>query len=434
MGSSDLEGWGSIPPLPPCYPCHLGLPVRVRGVVEMSDVAWFCNRCKNQNGSRFENRGFRKSCHKCQRSKGVAHFGDVPPRVPAVGRGGGPPAGAGAKQSRDKGVRDKGADDRMAKRTKELEKEVRELRAKLAEGASARRAASPAPSGDGGESDEMGDVSSSAETDVFSVDQLWQQKQQLLKQGAREDHPLVLAAHARWQARKSAEDASKKPEVRLQHIHTREQILEKQVARATRAVANLEAERRKLDDRLAEARLFLERRQAEAREVQEDKKRVATELAALPGGEQKGGGVPANLLDAVRSLPCDGLGDDWGSVLESILVQLYAAKGLQQRLYGENEIPQQPGGATVVGSVAGGGGVESGGAPRAFPVPSGAGAARGPWTKRRGVDSVVAGLRADGTRSDGAGVGLVDGGGDDDLSVASSGIGDGTADVSANMG
>ena len=88
----------------------------------MSDVAWFCNRCTTKEGSRFENRGFRKECLICKRSKGVAHFGDVPPKSPAkkVGKdkGGKPGGGEGAAQ-------DKGGAGKTARRNKELEAEVR---------------------------------------------------------------------------------------------------------------------------------------------------------------------------------------------------------------------------------------------------------------------------------------------------------------------
>ena len=102
----------------------------------MSDVAWYCNRCKTKQGGRFENFGFRKECLMCKRGKKVAHGGEVPPKDPATRKGAKPKASA--KAGAKPGAKPKTAppastaSDAVGGRLKAIEDQNRQLLARLA--------------------------------------------------------------------------------------------------------------------------------------------------------------------------------------------------------------------------------------------------------------------------------------------------------------
>ena len=369
----------------------------------MSDVAWLCNRCEAKDGSRFENRGFRRECLLCKRSKGVAHHSDVQPSAPSrrvakpADKGARPEAGQG-KVAAKAGGQGAGREKAGDKATADLKKEVRELRAELRAALKGRKEEQEpaAPAETPAAAEEPQGTEHKAGFEFFSAEQLLQQKQQLLQQGAPENHPLVVAAHERWQAKKAADEAVQKPEVRLNKLHRREQDLERQVAKAEGSVRELEAQRAELDGKIAEAQNGLAKKRQEIRDVQEDKRKVTEELTVAQGADPRGrAGTAQSILDQLRGLQCADLGeavDEWGQVLEPMLRHLYAVRGMQQRVHTEAELEaaRAAGAVPPAGPFAG----PVWGTETAFPVPSGERMAGGPRPKRRGVAKAAAGADA----------------------------------------
>ena len=107
---------------------------------------WFCNKCKDTDGGKCKNFGFRDKCMLCGRKKGVAHGGAASPGAPSVSKKKVP---KNTKKEESSG--DEGESDSLARRVEELEEENARLRDKVENECLAT------PSGDGsGSEDESG--------------------------------------------------------------------------------------------------------------------------------------------------------------------------------------------------------------------------------------------------------------------------------------